>query len=174
MKYRINLFPKKERNITDQAVYFSFHYLRYILVVTQLVVIIVFFYRFKVDQEIVDLKDTLKQKKEIITVSQPILQQAHAVDIKSGFATGLMKSQNKYQAMITYFLSVFPSKLSLSQLIIENDSVTFGGTAIDVSIVQVFLARLRTDGKFKNVNLLSLKKSDFGYAFNFVLNGYTQ
>lgn len=172
MKYHINLFPKKELDIVDKAVYFAFHYLRYILVITQLVVIGVFFYRFKVDQEIVDLKDTLQQKKEIIEVSQPILKEVQAIDIKSGFASQLVQKQKLYQSMMSYFLGIFPQKLVLSSLEIQNNSVTFTGTTADVTSVQIFLARLRKDAKFKTVNLTTLKKSEAGYTFSFALNNF--
>ena len=68
MKYKINLLLPKEKNWLDKVIYFGLNYLRYILVITQTVIIMVFFYRFKIDQEIVDLKDAVKQKQEIIIV----------------------------------------------------------------------------------------------------------
>ncbi|PJB87766.1 hypothetical protein CO083_05355, partial [Candidatus Roizmanbacteria bacterium CG_4_9_14_0_8_um_filter_34_12] len=64
MKYKINLLLPKEKNWLDKVIYFGLNYLRYILVITQTVIIMVFFYRFKIDQEIVDLKDAVKQKQE--------------------------------------------------------------------------------------------------------------
>ena len=172
MKYRINLLPKKELNITDKVIYFTFHYLRYILVITQLVVIGVFFYRFKVDQEIVDLKDTLQQKREIITVSQPILKAIHTIDVKAGFASGVVKQQKQYQSMMEYFLSIFPDKLSLTSMTIGDGSITFEGTTLDVQSVQIFLARLKSDGKFQNITLQRLDKTEFGYTFTFILKGF--
>ena len=63
MKYQINLLQEKEKDISGKIIYFALHYLRYILVVTQIVVIAVFFYRFKIDQEVIDLRDELKQNR---------------------------------------------------------------------------------------------------------------
>ena len=76
MKYQINLLQEKEKDISGKIIYFALHYLRYILVVTQIVVIAVFFYRFKIDQEVIDLRDELKQKQEIVQVSSPLLKRS--------------------------------------------------------------------------------------------------
>jgi len=83
MKYQINLLPKKEKDFVDRGIYFALHYLRYVLVLTQIVVIAVFFYRFQIDQEIIDLKDELTQKQEIVAVSAPLLSEAQVVDVKT-------------------------------------------------------------------------------------------
>ena len=68
----INLFPVSERTFSEKVLYFSLHYLRYIIVLTQITVIAVFFFRFKVDQEIIDLKEKVTQKQEIFKITKPL------------------------------------------------------------------------------------------------------
>ena len=65
MKYKINLITRRKEKVVDKVIYFVMNYLRYILVITQIIVIGVFFYRFKIDQEMVDLQEAVQQKKEI-------------------------------------------------------------------------------------------------------------
>ena len=91
MRYTINLFSPKDKSLEDKVLYFAFNYLRCILVITQLVVIYVFFYHFTVDQQIVDLKDTLNQKQEIVSVVAPLLKQAERVDSRIKNARALAK-----------------------------------------------------------------------------------
>ena len=47
MKYKINLITKRKEKAVDKVIYFVMNYLRYILVITQIVVIGVFFYNLK-------------------------------------------------------------------------------------------------------------------------------
>jgi len=68
MRHRINLLEKKEQSLLDRLTFFGLNYLRYIIVITQLVVIGVFFYRFQIDQRIIDLKEGVEQKKEIVNI----------------------------------------------------------------------------------------------------------
>ena len=73
MRYKINLLEKKDIGLLDKLTFFSLNYLRYIIVITQLVVIGVFFYRFQIDQKIIDLKEGVEQKKEIVKIVLPLL-----------------------------------------------------------------------------------------------------
>ncbi|NTU72626.1 PilN domain-containing protein [Candidatus Roizmanbacteria bacterium] len=172
MKYTINLFPPKEQNVVDKVIYFSFHYLRYILVFTQLVVIGVFLYRFQVDQEIVDLKDILNQKQEIVEVSQPLIKQVEGVDLKIKQASTVLKRQTTFQAMTSYFLNRFPEKLTLTKLKIDDKNIMFEGKTTDADSVRVFYYRLLKEKQFDVIELESLNKVESGYVFNFVLKNF--
>jgi len=109
MKYKINLLPEKERDFLDKGIYFVVHYLRYVLVITQIVVISVFFYRFKIDQEIIDLKDELQQKQEIVAVSGSLLKEAEIVDLKTKQIREILVNQALFAEPFTYFLDTFPN-----------------------------------------------------------------
>ena len=120
MKYQINLLKEKEKDISGKIIYFALHYLRYILVVTQIVVIVVFFYRFKIDQEVIDLRDELKQKQEIVQVSNPLLKEAQAIDLKTREIKDILDKQSSFQQMLSYFLSVFPNKMRVTHMVINE------------------------------------------------------
>ena len=119
MKYKINLLTIHKEKPLDRVIYFTLNYLRYILVITQIVVIGVFFYRFKVDQEIVDLQDTIDQKKEIVLVSQPMIKLAKQNSFKLGQVEDIVKKQKNFLNSIDYVLSIFPEKFLL-KLIIQS------------------------------------------------------
>ncbi len=170
MKYKINLFPPKRRNMVDDAVYFSFHYLRYILVITQIIVIGVFFYRFKIDQEIVDLKDALSQKQEIVAISEPLIKEVRAVEQKVSSVKTIIQEQSRFQEKFQYLLSVFPEKLTLDELRMDKSgNFHLIGTTSDPGIVKIFYERLKKDNKFKTVDLSNLKKDEEGFRFTLLL-----
>ncbi|MFS8159061.1 MAG: hypothetical protein ACMG6E_02395, partial [Candidatus Roizmanbacteria bacterium] len=85
---QINLIPHKEKKFAEKVVYFLLHYLRYILVITQIVVILVFFLRFKIDQNVIDLEESYNQKQEILKLASPILDEAQAVSLKEKDISG--------------------------------------------------------------------------------------
>lgn len=173
MKYRINLFPQKEKSLLDKIIYFSFNYLRYILVITQIVVIGVFFYRFKVDQEIVDLKDAFSQKQEIMAVSEPLIKEAAAVERKTSFVSTIVSGQQQLKESLVYLFSIFPKKLSLNRLSVsENGDYLLSGTTNDPNAVKLFFKRLNDDKLFTNVLLNHLTKEQFNFSFSFTLKDY--
>jgi len=165
MSFRINLLTKKELSIVDKLVYFSLNYLRYIIVVTQLVIIFVFFYRFQLDQKIIDLKDAVAQKKEIIQLVLPLLSEAEIIEKKQEAAKSVLERQEKMLSMFKYFVSIFPQGLTLKEMRLSVDSIEVLGVAFLPENLQNFINLVKKEKKFKKVNLKSIKKSEAFYEF---------
>ena len=172
MKYQINLFPPRKENITDRIIYFSFNYLRYILVITQMVVIVVFFYRFQVDQEIVDLKDSVRQKGEIIAVSSSLLKDVQAIELKAKSIEQVAIQQEVMKQTYQYFFSNFPSDLFLTKLEFDETGLHIEGYTQNIEAVRLYNARLLQEKRFKQTKLVSLKKQDFNFIFIFTLTDF--
>jgi len=172
MKYKINLLPEKERDFLDKGIYFVLHYLRYVLVITQIVVISVFFYRFKIDQEIIDLKDELQQKQEIVAVSDPLIKQAEKVDLKTKQIREVLSNQTQFSESFTYFLNTFPLRLTIKRLDILGGIYKFDVTTTDPETIRSYLARLKKDKRFKDVTLGSIKRNGVEFFVPFVLSNF--
>jgi hypothetical protein len=173
MKYRVNLLSSKQKTLMDRGVYFALNYLRYILVITQIVVIGVFFYRFQIDQEIVDLKEEIQQKQEIVFVSNPLIEEAKAIDNKVGIIDGLVKEQDKLLDTLNYLFSRFPEQIKLDNLrISQNASIDFSGRSNDSRIIKIFYTRLLKEAKFSTVDLATLEKKSNEFHFNMKLDGF--
>jgi len=172
MSYKINLMPKKDAPLVDRIMYFALNYLRYIIVITQLVVIGVFFYRFQVDQKIIDLKESVEQKKEIVNIVLPLLNEAARIDSKNKEITRIIQGQEQYKEMMAYLTSVFPETAKLSSLEIKSDSIKINGLSTDPRHLQAFYNLLKKDKKFTNIEFQSIKKVDTSYEFIIALNNY--
>lgn len=169
MKYKINLLPEKEKDLLDKSIYFVLHYLRYVLVITQIVVISVFFYRFKIDQEIIDLKDELQQKQEIVAVSEPLLKEAEIVDIKTKQTREILVDQARFAESFTYFLDTFPQKINLKRLDVVGDVYKFDASGIDPEIIRAYFTRLKQEKRFKKVLIGSIRRTGVDFVVPFTL-----
>lgn len=173
MKYKINLLPPKEIPLKDRIIYFSLNYLRYIIVISQLVVIIVFFYRFQVDQKIIDLKEEVSQKKEIIKTVRPLLEEAQTIDKKSKEIKNIYNDQKKFKEMLAYLLSFFPETISLNKMeVLNNNEIRLTGKTTNISHFQIFKNKLEKEKRFKKVQLSSLRKVVNEYSFILNLINY--
>ena len=172
MKYKINLLTKSKENITDRAIYFGLHYLRYILVITQMVVISVFFLKFKVDQEIIELKESVDQKKEIMQISKPLLAEAKIIDFKMSEIKKFVEKQNVTLSILGYLQTTFPAGVYFSQYIVENKNVVVKGESLDPNSIKLFYLRLKKEEKFKEVRLVNVKKAENGFNFSLELYGF--
>ncbi len=172
MRYFINLFPEKEKDAVDKVMYFAFHYLRYILVITQFVVICVFFFRFKVDQEIVDLKEGLQQKKQIIVATKSLVEEIAYLEEKTMKIAEIANEEERFQTMLNYFVDGLPGDINLSSLVVSGKKISCEGYSLNPASIQQYRERLAAEQKFAEVTLSSVRKSEQGFAFTLVLDGY--
>jgi Tfp pilus assembly protein PilN len=172
MKYQINLLPKREQTSIDKITYFALHYLRYILVITQLVAIGVFFYRFKVDQDIVDLKDTLTQKKAIVDNTQELLKSVKDIDTKIKNVKGLYTKQDHIEKEYLYVIAKVPPDIKVQTVSVDPDGIKFSGEALAIETVRLFYEQIREEKLFKLVNLSNINKSETGFTFDLTLSGF--
>ncbi len=166
MKYLINLFPEKEKNASDKIIYFAFHYLRYILVITQFVAICVFFYRFKVDQEIVDLKDKLSQRQSIVESTSELVNRVQEIDAKMKQVQLVLDEQKNFQVQYTYTLSQIPQEILIENFQMTADSIDIDGTADTVDPIKKMYDGLQADNKYNIIDLSTIEKGENRFSFS--------
>jgi len=167
MKYKINLLAQKKERPFDRVIYFVLNYLRYILVITQIVVIGVFFYRFKVDQELVDLEEATEQKREIVQVSQPLIKEAKKEAFKLDQTKLIITKQQALLDAIDYLISLFPENFFLNKIKVSEDVISLVGITQAPDLLNKFLNRVKKEAKFEKIELRNIKKGDRGLEFTF-------
>ena len=141
---------------------------------TQLVVLGVFTYRFTVDQEIVDLKDGLRNKQGIVKVSAPLLKQATVIDNKIQNISKVIVKQDKFNSMLAYYISDFPEKIKASKLTIGEDYIYIEGITSDIAVLKAYFNRLQKDSRFKKLDLKNINRTESGYSFLLELSKFTK
>lgn len=172
MKYDINLAPRASSNFLQRIFYFFSNYLRYILVITQLVVIGTLFARFQLDQNIIDLKESIEQKKEIVKTASFLVNEADRIETKTNSIRSVTRNQSRLIEMMEYVFGPFPQDLFLSSLEVNNLSLRMTGVALDATQLQLFFNFLKKDKRFVTITLEDLKKGDDGYTFIIALNNF--
>lgn len=172
MKYQINLLGKRKEKTFDRVIYFALNYLRYILVMTQIVVIMVFLSKLSIDQKIIDLQESVDQKKEIVTVSQPLLDEAKKADFETRQIEAVLNNQDRRNDSIDYALAQFPSNMFMKRMQVDSDSMDIEAIITDIQTVKAYVQRLQKENKFKTVRLLTISKTDEGLEALIELKGF--
>ncbi len=160
MKYNINLLKEeKKQTLIDRVFYFVLNYLRYIIVVTQLVVICTFFAKFALDQQIVDLQEEIDQKQEIVKMFQPLIKDSRTVSVRLKEIENIANQQPLQEEMVRYVLQRFPKDFTLKEMTINKNGITLIGNTVNAATLESFNARLRSEKKFKMINLKSIRRS---------------
>ncbi|HLD26920.1 MAG TPA: PilN domain-containing protein [Patescibacteria group bacterium] len=168
-RYQINLLQqrKKPEVLTDKLIFFALHYLRYIIIITQIIVIGVFFYRFTIDQQVIDLKESVSQKQEIIRTTVPLVNEVRAIETKTTVIKKLIDEQKKFLMHLNYITSIIPESIIISTVSISEQEIALEGKTTDLNSIRSLYERLKKDQKFQTVSLGEVKKDE--QIFNFSL-----
>lgn len=164
-KVQINLLTKKEDKVVNKIIYFGLHYLRYIIVITQIIVIGVFFYRFKIDQEIIDLKEKVQQKQEIFKITQPLLDEAALINKESTFIQDVLAKQNSFNGQTKTIFSNIPTEMILVNVVVDEKKISVEGISQSSARIKQLTELLKNSKAFKDVQISRVEKSEFGYQF---------
>ena len=174
MKYQINLIYSKKEESAKKIFYFIYNYLRYIIVITQIIVIFVFFNKIKYDQEIIDLQETVLQQKEIINVSKPLTKEYLLIKKKVDKIDFLSLKQELILDELTYLSSIFPKGITLSNMEYKEGSLKIVGNTNSPILIKAFYSQLKKDNIFQNVVLENIEKKEFNYSFTMILSDFKQ
>ncbi len=172
MKHTINLLSKKEKTVFDKTVYFFLNYLRYILVITQLIVLGVLFFRFRVDENITELRESVKQKQEILRVVKPLLSHAKTVEIQLNAVETSISSQVRHKQMVEYVFLAFPSDLYIKNATLSEKNISVEGETQSPQQLQKYVKFLKDGSRFKDITIENLKKNNTTYTFKLNMTGF--
>lgn len=141
--YKFNLLEREKSAFVSQAVDFLNHYIRYILIATELVVLAVFFVKILLDQKIVDLKETIDQKNQIIIAATPLVLNNNRMAKEIIEIEKLLFSQKTTYVLFTTVLDNVPSSIRLSNFALKKNVVNLTGATYNAVDIKKYEKRLK-------------------------------
>lgn len=170
-KDRINLLPQEnfEKQPLGKFLLWALSAGRWIVILTELVVIAAFISRFKFDRDLTDLHDKIKQKQAIIQSYSAFEKEFRFFKTRIAKIQSLYSKQINSVEVLNTVASNMPNDVLLSQFNFDGSSLTISGVALSEEGLGNFLAGLLTSNKFKNIDVSSItrKKNEAGIRFSF-------
>lgn len=158
-KIKINLLAQKEADFPKKFSYFLYHYLRYVIIITAIVVICVFFYRYTIDQKVIDLKEKVNSMEAIMKATNSQVSRFEAVSQKMKEIAIRINDQKSFSNNVEYVLSIIPQRIIIKEFIFDNRSITINGISSDYITIKVFHSKLQKEVRFKNADIKFKKAS---------------
>ncbi|KXK12043.1 MAG: hypothetical protein UZ22_OP11002000160 [Microgenomates bacterium OLB23] len=153
------------RQLTSCCI-FVLHYFRYIIVLTQIVVISVFFYRFQEDQKIIDQKESFKQKQHILLITLPVIEEAEAMELKTSHINELLNKQNRTLNHLSFISSVVPQEVSVQRMQVTNATVQLVGSSKNLLAIRSLHKRIKQMKQYELAKITSIQQDPSGtYSF---------
>lgn len=143
---------------------------RHIVIITELIVILAFLSRFKLDKDLTDLGETIKQKQGVIDSSAEFEKKFRLVQFQLETIEKLQKS--KLELTLSDVASLLPPDVKLSELNIKGNQAYFTATSLSEVGLATFLNNLQKSPKFEKLVLVQVSSgTEKEVGINFQLKG---
>lgn len=160
----INLLLKDDlsESFTGQLLSWILTYGRYIIIITQIVVLSVFFLRFRVDREHTDLKESVSQKQAIIESISDLEKDMRQLQNRLNHVKQASTNQDAPLKILRFLQEELPSDTVFSTLSFTNDSINFAATSGNLRSFSYLLSQLQKDKKILDIYLEEINRRSDG------------
>lgn len=157
----INLLPGSndlEKTKFGKILKWSLNVGRIIVVFTELIVIMAFLARFKLDRDLTILHESIEQKKSIITSASTMERNFRKMQERINKIPLLEAEQTPFDLMITDIAANTPIDVFINRVTIDKKSVMLSGVALSDAGLATLIYQLRSSPKFSEIELEGVNK----------------
>jgi len=168
-KSKINLLPKTEFENSNAGKLLNWVVTvgRWIVVLTEFIVICAFLSRFYFDTELSNLFDSLRQKKTMVDSALAFESEFVETQEKLKIIKGLLANEKKPSTLITRISQLLPLDVSLTAIQIDQESLRISGFSLSEQGVRTLIKQINHQPDFSQVSLgsISQKENSLGISF---------
>jgi Tfp pilus assembly protein PilN len=156
----INLLPQEDANLTTggKVLRWLLSTFRYLVITTEVIVILAFLSRFYFDSRAADLNDEIAQKQEFIEAYSSFESDFRLIQKRLAILTQMTADSNLASPIVQKIVASLPENVSL-QTIRSKQTITvdIDGSAVSERDISQFVSNLGTHGEFEAINLTKVE-----------------
>jgi len=159
---QINLLPQEEfaASILGRILRWGLTTFRFIVIITEIVVVGAFLSRFWLDARISDLNDLIRQKQAVIAASGEFEKDFRNTQTQLGIFTSITKEGVIASDVLETTSSLLPNDIYLSNFNFTQSEARIKGVAPSEQTIAQFIANLESVDNFKEISLTQLDSSE--------------
>lgn len=166
----INLLPTSgfEDSFWGKFLHWAVTSGRYIIIATELVVILAFLSRFKFDQDLATINNTIEGQKLLLTRQQPLEKEFRYIQSRLETTDLMIGRQVVSKDRFDRLLMSLPTTIKLSGVQFEKSEIRVQAITLSEQAIGEFLARVKQDTYWKELEMTEFMTDD-GYEIKFTL-----
>lgn len=159
---KINLLPQEEFAASTLGRVFTWILtsFRYMVIATELIVILAFLSRFWLDAKTTDLNDELKQKTAIVQATSNFEKDFRQSQNRLKAYASLTKKEKPATSLLNIISSYLPPEAYLSSISLIGSEVQIKGSSFSERAIAQFISNLNSLEDFENVTLTQVDTSE--------------
>lgn len=134
-------------------------YGRYIMIGTEIIVLLAFISRFSLDRKLTDLKEEIDQKQAILKANQTFETDIRTIQETLKTIKILVKDQGRSLELFDLVASLLPPDVAMVSAEVTSDTVTAKAQAGTNGGFSQFITNLQSKKEISNIELTNIKKS---------------
>lgn len=144
---------------------------RHIVIFTELIVILAFLSRFKLDRDLTDLNEKIKTQQAIIESWREFEKDFRFLKSQLQTIAELKKTRLEPGEIMNELASLLPSEVSLVEMNVSKEEIEINGIALSESGLSLLMKKLKNSSKFKDLALSQIIMGGREEGIKFQLKG---
>jgi hypothetical protein len=149
----INLVKNKQIPLFEKFMNWVLTVGRLIVIVTEIVAVVAFIYRFSLDEKLVDLHSAIKQKQSIVSVLKNDESKYRNLQDRIALAASFSEKGIKTSRAITDIISLVPNATIINNLTINKDKASIDINTASLSSLSDFISSLKNYNGIKSISI---------------------
>jgi len=151
--FSINLLKNRQGAFIDKFTDWALTVGRLLAIITELIALSAFLYRFSLDRQLIDLHSKIKQQELIVKSYKSSEDQYRNLQDRLALASTFSSSGVGKIKIFQEIQNFAPEGLTLSSLIMNESRISMNAIAQDTSSLNLFINSLKTYPKIRKLNL---------------------
>ncbi len=171
-KTKVNLLPQTDFENTNTGKLLNWFTSagRWIVVLTEFVVICAFLSRFYFDTKLANLFDSLRQKKAMVSSMADFEQEFLLVQEKTKLIKGILAEEQKPSAIVNQISQLIPLDVTLNAIQVEKNGLKLSGNSLSEQGINLFLAGIKRQPNFSQISLGTISQKELSPGIDFEIS----
>lgn len=149
----INLVRNKQIPLFDKFMNWALTVGRLIVILTEIVAVLAFVYRFSLDERLVDLHSAIKQKQTIVSLLRKDEDKYRNLQNRIALASSAEKKITKTSKIIQDVIALVPLGVKINDLTLNKDRISININASSITSLTDFINILKNYPDIKSINI---------------------
>lgn len=158
----INFVKNKQIPLFDKFMNWALTVGRLIVILTEIVAVAAFVYRFSLDEKLIDLHSAIKQKQALISLLKQDEDKYRNLQDRIVLASDLMEKNVKTNKIVLDIVKLAPQGTKIDSLSFNKDKITINANINSVSSLTDFINALKDYPDIKTVSIDNIENRPTG------------
>lgn len=164
--HSINLLKNKEADFFGEFIKWALTIGRLVVIITEIIALSAFVYRFSLDRRLIDLRSEIKQKQTIISAQKNNEEKYRDLHDRLYLASNFSNLSQEGYKTLTDILNLTPQGITLNNLVLAKDKINIDASVLIASSLSLFVNSLKN---YPSIETISIDNIENRPQTNFIV-----